>query len=100
VETDPTRCQFGIFLSFMEKPEVIDEHQWNDLMKCHEELHRLGHSVFDAMEAGKSQDAKNVCAQALKISQTLVKSLEHMSALCRQGEECRDYRIGLVPVGK
>ncbi len=98
VETDPTRCQFGIFLSFVERPDVIDRKNWNELLRHHDELHHLGHKVFEAAKEGNPQEAQYLYEKALGISQILVRTLGDMSSQCRRGKECHKNSTGLIPV--
>ncbi len=54
LETNPRRCRFGIFSSFVERPEGTPEELWNKIVAMHEKLHGLGHTVNDAVHRGDS----------------------------------------------
>ena len=91
LETNPQRCRFGIFLSFIERPEGASEELWSGILSMHEKLHGLGHTVNDAMQRGESGKAREVLKETVALSERLSASLLRVVEICRgQGEQERE----------
>ena len=87
LETNPQRCRFGIFLSFIERPEGASQELWSGILSMHEKLHGLGHAVHDAMQRGESGKAREVLKETVALSERLSASLLRVAEICRgQGE--------------
>ncbi len=87
LETNPKRCRFGIFLSFIERPEGTPEELWSGILSMHDKLHGLGHAVHDAMRRGESGKAREVLKETVALSERLSASLLRVVEICRgQGE--------------
>ena len=91
LETNPQRCRFGIFLSFIERPEGASEELWSGILSMHEKLHGLGHTVNDAMQRGESGKAREILKETVALSERLSASLLRVVEICRgQGEQERE----------
>ncbi len=82
VETDPTRCRFGVFLSFIDKPDVVPGDLWSRVLSLHDELHETGHRATDALRRGSSALAEENVRKAEAIGETLVSLLEQAISVC------------------
>lgn len=82
VETDPTRCRFGVFLSFIDKPDVIPGDLWSHVLSLHDELHKTGHHVTDALRRKNRPLAEENVRKAEEIGGTLVSLLEQAISVC------------------
>ena len=83
LETNPQRCRFGIFLSFIERPEGASEELWSGILSMHDKLHGLGHTVHDAMRRGESGKAREVLKETVALSERLSASLLRVVEICR-----------------
>lgn len=83
VETDPTRCRFGIFLSFVPRPDEVPEKLWKEGVALHASLHTLGHQAHDALAGGDLPQARRSYDEAVHLSQKLVATLEQIMNICR-----------------
>ncbi len=83
VETDATRCRFGIFLSFVPRPDEVPEKLWKEGLTLHQQLHATGHQAHDALSGGDLPRARKAYDEALRISQKLVTTLGQITDLCR-----------------
>ena len=83
LETNPRRCRFGIFLSFVERPEGTPEELWNKIVAMHEKLHGLGHTVNDAVHCGDSSRARELLKETEALSADLSASLLRVADICR-----------------
>ncbi|MGI6253353.1 MAG: methyl-accepting chemotaxis protein [Aminivibrio sp.] len=97
LETDPKRCQFGIFLSFIERPEGAPEALWRDILAMHDKLHGMGHSVRDAAEAGDGGRARTLFKEVEALSGRLSASLQQVAEICR-AQAGQEGPRGLVPL--
>ncbi len=97
LETDPKRCQFGIFLSFIERPEGAPEALWRDILAMHDKLHGMGHSVKGAAEAGDGGRARALLKEVETLSGRLSASLQQVAEICRSHAGKEGPR-GLVPL--
>ena len=99
LETNPQRCRFGIFLSFIERPEGTPEELWSGILSMHEKLHGLGHTVHGAMQRGENGKAREVLKETVALSERLSASLLRVVEICReQGEEERSTsRLPALP---
>lgn len=90
LETNPRRCRFGIFLSFIERPAGTPENLWSDVLSMHEKLHGLGHRVHEAVRQGKAGTAREILKETVTLSDQLSASLLRVVEICReQGEKER-----------
>jgi methyl-accepting chemotaxis protein len=87
VETDPARCRFGVFLSLVDRPDVVPDALWSRVLSLHEELHRTGHAVTDALRKKDRSAAGAGLRKAQEISSTLVSLFGEVIALCGGGSD-------------
>ncbi|NLK18653.1 MAG: hypothetical protein GX310_02540, partial [Synergistaceae bacterium] len=97
LETDPKRCQFGIFLSFIERPDGAPEALWKDILSMHDKLHGMGHSVKTAAESGDGARARSLLREVEALSGRLSASLLKVAEICR-GQAGEEQVGALVPV--
>ena len=97
LETDPTRCRFGIFLSFVPRPDEVPEKLWQEGLALHDHLHALGHQAHDALSGDDLPRARRHHDEAMHVSQKLVAALNEMIALCRQGTSLEGTSLRALP---
>ena len=85
LETDPKRCQFGIFLSFVERPEEAPEGLWREILSMHDRFHHQGEEVRKLMERGETARAKELLRQTESLSESLSTALLKIADICRGG---------------
>lgn len=83
VETDPTRCRFGIFLSFVERPKEVTDEIWRKTIQMHKDFHNYGHKMETALESDDHLTATHIYKEAEALSTLLIKSLHQIIELCR-----------------
>ncbi len=84
LERDPTRCSFGVFLSFVECPEIIPQDLWRNTLSMHEKIHSYGDKVEDALEQGNTGRANEAYLEAEAISRKLIDYMQQIIDICDQ----------------
>lgn len=84
LERDPTRCSFGVFLSFVECPEIIPQDLWRNTLSMHEKIHSYGDKVEDALEQGNTGRANEAYLEAEAISRKLINYMQQIIDICDQ----------------
>jgi methyl-accepting chemotaxis protein len=87
LETDGTRCRFGIFLSSIEKPDQASDSMWNNIITMHSKLHSCGHEMEDALARKDDTSARAIFNEAFSLSEKIVNSLTDIIRNCKNGEE-------------
>ncbi|NLM71163.1 MAG: hypothetical protein GX181_04260 [Synergistaceae bacterium] len=85
LETNPKRCQFGIFLSFIERPEEAPENLWKEVLSMHDRFHHQGEEVRKLVEQGDMAKAKELLRQTEHLSESLSAALLRIADICRGG---------------
>lgn len=81
LETDPTRCRFGIFLAVTDTPPAVSA-EWGEIRRLHDELHHLGHAVRDAGRSGRTEQMEELHRKARFVSEALTRKLEEVIRRC------------------
>jgi methyl-accepting chemotaxis protein len=89
LETDGTRCKFGIFLSSIEKPDQVPDSVWNHIITMHSKLHSCGHEMEDALARQDSANARAIFNEAFSLSEKIVNILTDIIQNCKIGKEKR-----------
>lgn len=81
LETDPTKCRFGLFLSTATPPPHLTD-RWREVVSLHDKLHGLGHRVEEDIRDGRQDQAMRAASEARSISSKLASLLMDMSNHC------------------
>ena len=82
VETNPDRCRFGIFLSFVERPEIIPDDIWRNTLSLHEKIHSFGHDMEDALDQDDMTRANHIYNEAEATSRKLIDYMNQIINIC------------------
>lgn len=82
LETDGSRCKFGVFLSSIERPDAISDSTWKDMLSMHGKLHKFGHAMEDALERNDMKSAEAIYKEAATLSSSLVETLSGLIRVC------------------
>lgn len=93
VESNPQRCRFGVFLSLVDRPDVVPLDLWNDTLKWHEKLHQYGHQAEHAFQKGDSKQAEKLYNEAEALSKKLIHMLEQMVQYCQNSAPTATLRL-------
>ncbi len=81
LETDPTKCRFGLFLSTATPPAHMAD-RWREVVSLHDKLHGLGHQVEDHLRDGRQDQAVKAASEARAVSSKLASLLMDMAKHC------------------
>lgn len=84
-QVDATKCRFGHFYRSLEPPIPEFLAVWRELGKMHEDLHRLGAKVIDAMFDGNTAQAKQYYQEVVASSEKLIVRLEQIRSRLPEG---------------
>ena len=93
VEGNPQRCRFGVFLSLVDRPDVIPLDLWNDTLKWHEKLHQYGHQAEHAFQKGDKKETEKLFNEAETLSKKLIHMLEQMVQYCQNSAPTATLRL-------
>ncbi len=85
LETDPRRCRFGVFLSFIERPKEAPEDLWREVLSMHDRFHHQGEEVRKLVERGEMDRARGLLRQTESLSENLSVALLRIADICRGG---------------
>lgn len=85
LETNPKRCQFGIFLSFIERPEEAPESLWKEILQMHDKFHHLGDEVRGLVGRNETAKARELLKSTEELSRKLSAALLKIADICRGG---------------
>ena len=75
LETDGTRCKFGIFLSSIERPDYVSDSAWDSIITMHAKLHSCGHEMESALARHDKANAISIFNEAYSLSEKIVNAL-------------------------
>lgn len=84
IETNPDRCRFGIFLSFVERPEIIPDDLWRNTLSLHEKIHGFGHDMEDALRQENTVRANQIYNEAEATSRKLIDYMNQIINICNR----------------
>ncbi len=93
VQTDPTRCHFGVFYAISNPPREIAA-LWDEIGKIHEIVHKSAHPALEAASRGDFETAKAMCDRAEEASRKLIALMERCLAICK-GQASLEAPTGL-----
>lgn len=76
LQTNGTKCAFGHFYNAMNVTHEAISEDWKTLGQLHEEFHRTGHSVIEAVQNGSISDAQEFYQKAEKLSNDIFKYID------------------------
>ncbi|WP_198470064.1 methyl-accepting chemotaxis protein [Acetomicrobium sp. S15 = DSM 107314] len=93
VQTDPTRCHFGVFYAISIPPQEIAA-LWEEIGKIHEIVHKSALPAIEAVSRRDFDAAKAMYGRAEEASRKLTALMERCLAICK-GEAPLEAPTGL-----
>lgn len=93
LEKNPNRCNFGVFLAFVERPEIIPNDLWKTTLSLHEKIHSYGEKVEEALEQGNMSKANDGYREAEATSHKLIDCMQQIITICDQASGHRSRAL-------
>jgi len=68
LQTDSTKCAFGHIYQVLHVNHESISHEWSEIGKVHDELHRKGEQVLEAIKSKHTEDAERLLQETLACS--------------------------------
>ncbi|MCF4151346.1 methyl-accepting chemotaxis protein [Dethiosulfovibrio sp. F2B] len=81
LETDPTKCRFGLFLSTATPPDHLTD-RWKEVVSLHDKLHHMGHEIEAHLSEGRKGAAEKTTMEARDVSSRLASLLMDLAREC------------------